>query len=191
LSKIDRGIASLNFPERQGYLTKQGSFIKNWKRRLFLLQNGLLLYYNDANDYPLKPQGIVPVSEECSVQRVTLPDVVGFAIELYHPSLDCYLMCADTAEERDAWIDDLNKTIDSMIALQDERNWAIEEAVSKGDSSEAVDAKINDLTLIQTRKMGFLLRRDEGVITSWNKRFFFHSEWISLLLQGKGERSVS
>jgi hypothetical protein len=172
LSKIDRGIASLNFPERQGYLTKQGSFIKNWKRRLFLLQNGLLLYYNDANDYPLKPQGIVPVSEECSVQRVTLPDVVGFAIELYHPSLDCYLMCADTAEERDAWIDDLNKTIDSMIALQDERNWAIEEAVSKGDSSEAVDAKINDLTLIQTRKMGFLLRRDEGVITSWNKRFF-------------------
>jgi len=172
LSQIDRGIASINFPERQGYLTKQGSFIKNWKRRLFLLQNGLLLYYNDANDYPLKPQGIVPVSEECSVQKVTLPDVLGFAIELYHPSLDCYLMCADTAEERDAWIEDLNKTINSMIALQDERNWAIEDAVSKGDSSEAVDAKINDLTLIQTRKMGFLLRRDDGVITSWNKRFF-------------------
>jgi hypothetical protein len=172
LSQIDRGIASMTFPERQGFLLKQGSFIKNWKRRLFLLQNGILLYYNDSTDYPLKPQGIVPITEECSVQKIQIPDVMGYSIELYHPSLDCYLMSADTAEERDAWLDDINLTINSMIALQDERNWAIEEAAAKGDSPEAVEAKINDLTLIQTRKMGFLLRRDEGVITSWNKRFF-------------------
>lgn len=172
LSLIDRGIASIAFPERQGFMTKKGSFIKNWKRRLFLLQNGILLYYNDSNDYPLKPQGIVPISEECSVQRITVPDVMGFTIELYHPLLDCYHMSADTAEEREAWIADINQTIDSMIALQDERNWAIEEAAGKGDSAEAVEAKINDLTLIQIRKMGFLLRRDDGVITTWNKKFF-------------------
>jgi hypothetical protein len=172
LSHIDRGIASMTFPERQGFMLKQGSFIKNWKRRLFLLQNGILLYYNDSNDYPLKPQGIVPISEECSVQRISIPDVMGYAIELYHPALDCYLMCCDTSEEREHWINDINLTVDSMIALQEERNFAIEEAASNGDSAEAVEAKINDLTLIQTRKMGFLLRRDEGVITSWNKRFF-------------------
>jgi hypothetical protein len=172
LSPIDRGIASISFPERQGYLCKQGSFIQSWKRRLFLLQNGMLLYYNDASDYPLRPLGIVPISEGCTVQRVTVPEAMGYSIELFHPSLDCYLMSADTAEERDAWVDDINQTISSMIALQDERNWAVEDAASKGDSAEAVEAKINELTLIQTRKMGFLLRRDDGVITTWNKRFF-------------------
>lgn len=34
--------------QRRGYLTKQGHRIKNWKRRYFCLEQGLLSYADDA-----------------------------------------------------------------------------------------------------------------------------------------------
>lgn len=38
----------------QGYLTKQGHRVKNWKRRWFSLEGGVLRYYDSKGDAKVK-----------------------------------------------------------------------------------------------------------------------------------------
>jgi hypothetical protein len=39
---------------QQGWLTKQGRIVKNWKRRYFVLSNDKLVYYADAERKQIK-----------------------------------------------------------------------------------------------------------------------------------------
>eukprot|EP00736_Rhodelphis_marinus_P009417 Rmarinus@m.24388 len=47
----------LGLCEREGWMTKQGGFIPTWRRRWFVLKDGVLFYFADPN--AIRPKGVV------------------------------------------------------------------------------------------------------------------------------------
>lgn len=61
-------------PVREGWLIKEGSFVKNWKRRYFILRNGKIFYYKDQRTAKTEPndyRGVMSL-EGCDVRYTGL-----------------------------------------------------------------------------------------------------------------------
>ncbi|KAJ5071318.1 rho/rac/cdc gtpase-activating protein [Anaeramoeba ignava] len=56
----------IGLPTKEGFLTKQGGRVKNWKKRYFVLKDGYLFYFKSKNDF--KPCG------EISLEGINRPD---------------------------------------------------------------------------------------------------------------------
>ncbi|KAJ0524623.1 putative pleckstrin domain, PH-like domain superfamily [Helianthus annuus] len=70
-------------PERTGWLTKQGEYIKTWHRRWFVLKQGKLFWFKESIiTRGSKPRGVVPVATCLTVKGAE--DVINkeFAFEL-------------------------------------------------------------------------------------------------------------
>ena len=56
-------------PQKEGYLSKRGHLVKNWKKRWFRLKNDTLYYFKDKTD--AAPVGEVPLKRsevECTAK---------------------------------------------------------------------------------------------------------------------------
>jgi len=107
---MNRG--SLNSPfkasgrsDKEGYLVKRGSFVKNWKRRWFVLKENILFYYKTPQD--IQPKGQLPLTADCELEKIS--DVEGksvsFCIQLKLPKdSGFFYMQADNEEQRDSWM---------------------------------------------------------------------------------------
>ncbi|KAF2072264.1 hypothetical protein CYY_006418 [Polysphondylium violaceum] len=86
----------------EGYLTKIGEIVKNWKRRWFVMENGYLFYLKTSNStnvlgrIPLIGSKIDAVSYETKT----------FSIET---KFRTYLFIVDTEKEMKQWLDAINK----------------------------------------------------------------------------------
>jgi hypothetical protein len=57
------GVEFWHGAERAGWLTKQGEYIKTWRRRWFVLKQGRLFWFKDpAITRASVPRGVIPVS---------------------------------------------------------------------------------------------------------------------------------
>lgn len=87
----------------EGWLTKQGHRVKNWKKRWFVLKKNLLLYYGGEDD--AEPKGVVDLCEALAVDRDG-PDS-KHSLHALHISLGGgkkhYFLQAETATAVDAW----------------------------------------------------------------------------------------
>ncbi|KAL1197009.1 Pleckstrin homology domain-containing protein 1 [Cardamine amara subsp. amara] len=55
------GVEFWSNPERTGWLTKQGEYIKTWRRRWFVLKQGKLFWFKDSDVTRIsRPRGVVP-----------------------------------------------------------------------------------------------------------------------------------
>jgi len=101
-----------NIPlNREGYLIKQGNFIKSWKRRFFFIESDHM-YYSISKQEKFKTKGAIPLKGarcgECIIpgleftfQIQTVPDRTFFLI-------------ASTQNEMIDWIQTINQTITSV-----------------------------------------------------------------------------
>eukprot|EP00792_Barthelona_sp_PAP020_P005153 TRINITY_DN2526_c0_g2_i1.p1 TRINITY_DN2526_c0_g2~~TRINITY_DN2526_c0_g2_i1.p1 ORF type:complete len:208 (+),score=48.24 TRINITY_DN2526_c0_g2_i1:31-624(+) len=101
---------------RNGYMTKQGHFIRNWKKRYFVLRDCVLRYFSHPSEK--KPRGtiILMPESEVFVADINVKGELGLSadtncIVLSAPGQKTYYMYTDTKEEMDAWVDSLRKAI--------------------------------------------------------------------------------
>ncbi|WRX11808.1 Pleckstrin homology domain - like 1 [Theobroma cacao] len=55
------GVEFWSNPERTGWLTKQGEYIKTWRRRWFVLKQGKLFWFKESTiTRGSRPRGVIP-----------------------------------------------------------------------------------------------------------------------------------
>lgn len=92
-------------PQISGNLTKKGHFVKNWKTRWFILQDGFLFYFKDKSS-------TAPIAAvNCmggSVKECVAPER-PFCFEL-HSTVErkTFLIAANTQEEMNRWVEALS-----------------------------------------------------------------------------------
>eukprot|EP00824_Muranothrix_gubernata_P018376 TRINITY_DN37381_c0_g1_i1.p1 TRINITY_DN37381_c0_g1~~TRINITY_DN37381_c0_g1_i1.p1 ORF type:complete len:289 (-),score=74.29 TRINITY_DN37381_c0_g1_i1:33-875(-) len=87
-------------PDKVGYLTKQGGFPPNWKRRWFVLKDNHLFYFATSSDE--NPKGVIPL-EHTLVQSAEVKDF-PFCFVVFHPEFFTYYIAADSQADMSAWM---------------------------------------------------------------------------------------
>jgi len=120
-------------PIMQGWLSKEGGSIKTWKRRYFVLKDGVLAYYKTESEFNKKeePQGRIPLNNSYGVKAAERRGKKNY-FEIIMPSR-VYAFTADKAEERDNW----------TAALQREKEKA--SGVVKGEKVSVEDFDLINL----------------------------------------------
>ncbi|KAL6841463.1 hypothetical protein ACP4OV_028606 [Aristida adscensionis] len=105
------GVEFWHGAERAGWLTKQGEYIKTWRRRWFVLKQGRLFWFKDpAVTRASVPRGVIPVASCLTVKGAE--DVLNrqFAFELSTPAETMYFI-ADSEKEKEEWINSIGRSI--------------------------------------------------------------------------------
>ncbi|KAL1808996.1 hypothetical protein DCAR_0311574 [Daucus carota subsp. sativus] len=105
------GVEFWSSPERAGWLTKQGEYIKTWRRRWFILKQGKLFWFKDSVvTRGSVPRGVIPVATCLTVKGAE--DVIHkeFAFQLSTKSETMYFI-ADSDKEKEDWISSVGRSI--------------------------------------------------------------------------------
>ncbi|OIW09547.1 hypothetical protein TanjilG_30866 [Lupinus angustifolius] len=126
-----QGIQFWSNPERTGWLTKQGDYIKTWRRRYFVLKQGKLFWFKDPTTAASPsgvPRGVIPVSDCLTVKGAE--DVLRkpSAFEISTPNSTMYFL-ADSDKEKEDWINSIGRAI-----VQHSRSLADNEVVDYDSS---------------------------------------------------------
>lgn len=104
-------VAFWSSPERAGWLTKQGEYIKTWRRRWFVLKQGKLFWFKDSTvTRASTPRGVIPVASCLTVKGAE--DVLNraFAFEISTRGETMYFI-ADSEKEKEEWINSIGRSI--------------------------------------------------------------------------------
>ena len=99
-----------------GYLIKQGHRVKNWKRRFFVLKNGLLSYY-ESQTTQNKIKGSISVSNASIVIFPVERFLKEFVFAITSSTGDVLVLQADTIEEFNDWVSLLQQVSTSALYL--------------------------------------------------------------------------
>eukprot|EP01094_Clydonella_sp_ATCC50884_P012976 TRINITY_DN2326_c0_g1_i4.p1 TRINITY_DN2326_c0_g1~~TRINITY_DN2326_c0_g1_i4.p1 ORF type:complete len:177 (-),score=54.07 TRINITY_DN2326_c0_g1_i4:299-829(-) len=88
-----------------GWLTKQGAFVRSWKRRWFVQRGATISYFRNQGDS--EPAGVIDL-ESCQVHHATRKTGKRNALELVTADRNFY-MYADSSEEMEQWIKSINE----------------------------------------------------------------------------------
>jgi len=95
---------------KSGWLTKEGGSWKSWKRRFFLLEDGKLSYFKRESDKV--PKGSINLESSGHIRGVEYRGK-KYIFQIQTPSRT-YFMQADSAQERDNWVEALNGALVEM-----------------------------------------------------------------------------
>ncbi|KAI2506314.1 hypothetical protein MHU86_8144 [Fragilaria crotonensis] len=96
-----------NSADYEGWLTKQSSWLKDWRRRYFILKGSKLFFAK--TDYSA-PHGMIDLSQCTTVKSADLKSKKRNSFEISTPETT-FLMYADTEKEKDDWIGSVGKSI--------------------------------------------------------------------------------
>lgn len=140
--QMSAGFFTFGKPLKEGWLTKQGGRVKNWKRRWFVLKDNRLYYYKRPND--VNAQGFIPLTR-CVVKAAEVKKNCFKIFDPHqpfsknHPSFYIY---ADSSEDLNEWMNVLDKN----------------------SNPEPID-------VCPIIKEGFLSKRG-GIVKNWKTRWF-------------------
>mmetsp|Transcript_11380 Transcript_11380/g.13762 ORF Transcript_11380/g.13762 Transcript_11380/m.13762 type:complete len:176 (+) Transcript_11380:190-717(+) len=100
-------IYDTDHPEFEGYLTKESMWLKDWRRRYFVLKGSKLFFCK--NDYSA-PHGMIDLANCTTVKSADLKSKKRNSFEISTPELT-YLLYADTEKEKDDWIGNVGRAI--------------------------------------------------------------------------------
>jgi len=104
-------VASLNPPDKEGFLTKQGGSIKTWKRRWFVLKGKRLAYFKTRND--LEAKGIIELEPDSFVKDEKDKDKKRRFMFSVGTSRRVFFIHADAENDMRAWINTIKSNIES------------------------------------------------------------------------------
>eukprot|EP00735_Rhodelphis_limneticus_P008517 TRINITY_DN2155_c0_g1::TRINITY_DN2155_c0_g1_i1::g.12753::m.12753 TRINITY_DN2155_c0_g1::TRINITY_DN2155_c0_g1_i1::g.12753 ORF type:complete len:456 (-),score=146.91,sp/P54644/KRAC_DICDI/44.54/1e-132,Pkinase/PF00069.20/1.9e-75,Pkinase_Tyr/PF07714.12/9.4e-36,PH/PF00169.24/1.3e-23,PH_11/PF15413.1/1.1e-08,PH_3/PF14593.1/1e-05,PH_3/PF14593.1/1.6e+02,Kinase-like/PF14531.1/19,Kinase-like/PF14531.1/3.4e-05,Pkinase_C/PF00433.19/1.4e-05,PH_9/PF15410.1/9.9e-05,PH_9/PF15410.1/4.6e+03,PH_8/PF15409.1/0.00068,PH len=93
--------AAIKNAQLEGWLTKQGAVVKNWKRRWFVLKDKQLYYFKKPSD--LEPKGTVNL-EDVTIAHATHATKRQHCFGIYHPGRRSYFLQADTQDDMLLWV---------------------------------------------------------------------------------------
>ncbi|XP_074025916.1 uncharacterized protein CG43867 isoform X5 [Leptinotarsa decemlineata] len=85
--------------EKSGSLAKLGGKLKTWRKKWFVLKNGVLTYYKTQNDINRKPQGQIVLDEICKITRAEGSNT--FEIDTGKKT---YYLTADSISAMEDWV---------------------------------------------------------------------------------------
>ncbi|XP_060531938.1 uncharacterized protein CG43867 isoform X3 [Cylas formicarius] len=85
--------------EKSGSLAKLGGKLKTWRKKWFVLKNGVLTYYKSQSDTNRKPQGQIVLDEVCKITRADGSNT--FEIDTGKKT---YYLTADTITAMEDWV---------------------------------------------------------------------------------------
>jgi hypothetical protein len=94
-------------PNTKGWLTKQSVWLKDWRRRYFILKGSKLFF--SKNEFTA-PHGMIDLSSCMTVKSAELKAGKKNAIEVSTDET-IYYMFADTEKEKDEWIGAIGRAI--------------------------------------------------------------------------------
>mmetsp|Transcript_15344 Transcript_15344/g.54616 ORF Transcript_15344/g.54616 Transcript_15344/m.54616 type:complete len:137 (-) Transcript_15344:127-537(-) len=94
-------------PDYQGTLTKQSAWLKDWRRRFFILK-GSKLFFSKGEHQP--PHGMIDLASCMTVKSAEYKAHKLNALEVSTPDTT-FLMFADTEKEKDDWIGAIGRAI--------------------------------------------------------------------------------
>mmetsp|Transcript_35080 Transcript_35080/g.110412 ORF Transcript_35080/g.110412 Transcript_35080/m.110412 type:complete len:138 (+) Transcript_35080:279-692(+) len=97
----------LSDPDYAGWLTKQSRWLKDWRRRFFILKGNKLFFSRTEDE---APHGMIDLSTCMTVKSAELKAKKSHALEVSTPE-ETYLMFADEAKEKDEWIGAIGRAI--------------------------------------------------------------------------------
>lgn len=96
-----------NDTEFEGWLTKQSMWLKDWRRRFFILKGSKLFF--SKSDYA-QPHGMIDLQVCTTVKSADLKSGRAHSFEISTPELT-YLLYADSEKEKDDWIGNVGRAI--------------------------------------------------------------------------------
>lgn len=96
-----------NNPTTEGWLTKQSEWMKDWRRRYFILKGAKLFF---AKSETGAPHGMIDLSTCMTVKSAELKAGKKNAIDVSTRG-QTYYMYADTEKEKDEWIGAIGRSI--------------------------------------------------------------------------------
>lgn len=109
--KLQISVASLNPPDKEGFLTKQGGSIKTWRRRWFVLKGKKLVYFKTKTD--VEATGIIELEADSFVRDERDKDKKRRFMFSVGTSRRVFFMHADTETEMKQWIEAIKGNIDT------------------------------------------------------------------------------
>ncbi|XP_049826085.1 uncharacterized protein CG43867 isoform X7 [Aethina tumida] len=85
--------------EKSGSLAKLGGKLKTWRKKWFVLKNGVLTYYKSQSDINRKPQGQILLDEVCKINRADGSNT--FEIDTGKKT---YYLTADSLTAMEDWV---------------------------------------------------------------------------------------
>ncbi|CAM9829556.1 unnamed protein product, partial [Ectocarpus fasciculatus] len=123
---VRQDISSPNF---EGWLTKQSAWLKDWRKRYFILKGSKLYFAKTASSVP---HGMIDLSQCMTVKSAELKAGKKNAIEVSTTDTTFY-MYADSEKEKDDWIGAIGRSI-----VQASATFTNEDG-NDGDSSDSSD----------------------------------------------------
>lgn len=93
--------------EYEGWLTKQSLWLREWRRRYFILKDSKLFF--GKNEYAA-PHGMIDLATCTTVKSADLKSKRPHSFEISTHET-CFLLFADTEAEKDDWIGRVGKAI--------------------------------------------------------------------------------
>uniref|UniRef100_A0A7S0MXT0 PH domain-containing protein n=1 Tax=Pyramimonas obovata TaxID=1411642 RepID=A0A7S0MXT0_9CHLO len=110
-AKVGEGVRFWENPERVGWLMKQGAWIKTWRRRWFVMKDGLIFWFKtDKVTQSSVPRGIVQVNKCLSVKGAEEVLNKPFSFEISTRENTQYFV-ADSDKEKEDWINAVGRAI--------------------------------------------------------------------------------
>mmetsp|Transcript_3204 Transcript_3204/g.5507 ORF Transcript_3204/g.5507 Transcript_3204/m.5507 type:complete len:148 (+) Transcript_3204:96-539(+) len=98
-------------PDRSGWLTKQGEYIKTWRKRWFVLKGGKIFWFkSNVVTQESVPRGCIDVNKCLSIKGAedTINKPCSFEISTHTESM---FFIADTEKEKEDWINAVGRAI--------------------------------------------------------------------------------
>jgi len=175
---------------KMGWLTKQGGRIKTWKKRWFILSDGVLYYFKEKQEETSQAIGIVPM-EDLVVRNAESKR--KYCFELLHSGSkgesmkalkraakqglqkghhDSYFLCASSAQEMEEWMDAISNSVFSnpLQALIEKRRAMRETsdaaaAADQGGSGFTTGIKLDFKDILETITMCQICQMESEVVT--------------------------
>lgn len=96
-----------NNSEFEGYLTKQSLWLRDWRRRYFILKGARLFFAKTPHD---SPHGMIDLSRCTTVKSADLKAHKKHSFEISTPETT-YLLYADDEKTKDDWIGSVGRAI--------------------------------------------------------------------------------
>jgi len=110
--KNDRGtIGYLTYPDKQGFLTKRGHIVTNWKLRFFVLKDENMYYFKTPNDSI--HIGVIPLVNAI-LEETDKFGPNGFSLQITDPisfSSKSYFLLAETKQQVTDWLTAIGQNI--------------------------------------------------------------------------------